>query len=171
RQLASKSCVYPYTFLWFALRRLDMWPVGRCGALPTPPVLPPQTIARTTALHCGISTVLLSALGQKQTCRAHAAMSALPLKADITSLPRYVRFVPKAEPCTAARLGRSLFEQVRRYATYLCPAASRISAVIVSGCDMRERWLAFTSIVFAPMRFAMKRWRSGLIVRSSVETA
>src|SRR5262249_40093298 len=61
--------------------------------------------------------------------------------------------------------------EVRRYATYLCPAASRISAAIVSGCEMRERWLAFTSIVFAPMRFAMKRWRSGLIVRSSVETA
>src|SRR5262249_33394230 len=56
-------------------------------------------------------------------------------------------------------------------ATYFCPAASRISAVIVSGCDMRERWLAFTSIVLAAIRFAMKRWRSGLIVRSSVETA
>src|SRR5262249_1030302 len=54
-------------------------------------------------------------------------------------------------------------------ATYFCPAASRISAVIMSGCDMRERWLAFTSIIFAPMRLAMKRWRSGLIVRSSVE--
>jgi hypothetical protein len=43
--------------------------------------------------------------------------------------------------------------------------------VIVSGCDMRETWLALTSIVFAPMRFAMNRCRSGLIVRSSVETA
>src|SRR6516164_10636655 len=63
------------------------------------------------------------------------------------------------------------FSRSQGGATYFCPAASRISAVIVSGCDMRERWLAFTSIVFAPMRFAMKRWRSGLIVRSSVETA
>jgi hypothetical protein len=36
---------------------------------------------------------------------------------------------------------------------------------------MRETWLAFTSIVFAPMRLAMKRSRSGLMVLSSVETA
>jgi len=43
--------------------------------------------------------------------------------------------------------------------------------VIASGCDMRERWLALTSTVVAPMRLAMKRWRSGLIVRSSVDTA
>jgi len=35
---------------------------------------------------------------------------------------------------------------------------SKIRFVIVSSCDMRETWLAFTSIVFAPMRFAMKRW-------------
>jgi len=54
---------------------------------------------------------------------------------------------------------------------YFCPAASRIRAAIVSGCDISARWLAFTSIVFAPMRFAMNRSRSGLIVRSSVETA
>jgi len=28
------------------------------------------------------------------------------------------------------------------------PAASKISFAIVSGCDMSETWLAFTSIVF-----------------------
>ena len=44
---------------------------------------------------------------------------------------------------------------------YFCLAASKIRFVIVSGCDMREPWLAFTSIVLAPMRFAMKRWRFG----------
>jgi hypothetical protein len=33
--------------------------------------------------------------------------------------------------------------------TYVCPAASRISFVIVSGWEISERWLAFTSIVFA----------------------
>src|ERR1700723_1387696 len=43
--------------------------------------------------------------------------------------------------------------------------------VITSGREMRETSLAFTSIAFAPMRFAMKRWRSGSMVRSSVETA
>src|SRR5262249_13960239 len=51
------------------------------------------------------------------------------------------------------------------------PAASRIRFAIVSGCDISETWLAFTSIVLAPMRLAMKRWRSGSMVRSSVDTA
>src|SRR5262249_30689585 len=44
-----------------------------------------------------------------------------------------------------------------------CPAASRIRSVIVSGCDMRETWLAFTSIVFAPIRhsLAAAAWSQG----------
>jgi hypothetical protein len=42
---------------------------------------------------------------------------------------------------------------------------------MISGWEIRERWLAFTSIVLAFMRLAMKRSRSGLMVRSSVETA
>src|SRR5262249_56004175 len=41
----------------------------------------------------------------------------------------------------------------------------------VAGCDIRETGLGLTSIVLAPIRFAMKRSRSGLMVRSSVETA
>src|SRR5262249_22353952 len=73
--------------------------------------------------------------------------------------PRLVRLVPIADSCSAACLGRSP-SRSQDGAAYFCPAASRISAVIVSGCDMRERWLAFTSIIFAPMRLAMKRWRS-----------
>jgi len=44
-------------------------------------VLPP-TIAHTSLLHCGISTLPLSALGQKQTKRHLAAMSALLPKVD-----------------------------------------------------------------------------------------
>lgn len=56
-------------------------------------------------------------------------------------------------------------------ARQLRPAASRISAAISSGWEISERWLDFTSMVLASMRFAMKRSRSGLIVRSSVETA
>ena len=52
-----------------------------------------------------------------------------------------------------------------------CPAALRINRVISSGCEINERWLAFTSMVWAPIRLAMKRSRSGLMVRSSVETA
>jgi hypothetical protein len=42
---------------------------------------------------------------------------------------------------------------------------SRIRFVIASGCDMRERWLAFTSILFAPMGLPMKGSRSGLMIR------
>jgi hypothetical protein len=47
--------------------------------------------------------------------------------------------------------------------------APRGSRVISSGWEIRERQLAFTSMVLAPIRLAMKRSRSGLIVRSSVE--
>jgi hypothetical protein len=50
-------------------------------------------------------------------------------------------------------------------------AACRIRSVISCGCEMSDKWLACTSIVVAPMRLAMYRSRSGLIVRSSVETA
>src|SRR5262249_44803195 len=49
-------------------------------------------------------------------------------------------------------------------------AASTIRFAIVSGCDISETWLALPSIVLAPIRFAMKRWRSGLMVRSRVAT-
>ncbi len=41
----------------------------------------------SNALHCGTSTAPMSALGQKQTQRHNAAMSALPPKADIDRLP------------------------------------------------------------------------------------
>jgi hypothetical protein len=39
----------------------------------------------------------MSALGQKQTCAAQKAMSALPPKADICSAQAHVRFVPTAD--------------------------------------------------------------------------
>jgi hypothetical protein len=51
------------------------------------------------------------------------------------------------------------------------PAACKMRSVISCGCEMSDKWLDFTSIVVAPMRLAMNRSRSGLIVRSSVETA
>jgi hypothetical protein len=68
-----------------------------------------------------------------------------------------------------ARVERSW--RVVRNAAYFCPAASTIRPAIASGCDIRDTWLALTSIVLAPMRLAMKRCRSGLIVRSSMDTA
>ena len=56
-------------------------------------------------------------------------------------------------------------------ALYACPAACRIKFAMVSGCEISDTWLAFTSMVLALMRLAMKRSRSGLMVRSSVDTA
>jgi hypothetical protein len=59
--------------------------------------------------------------------------------------------------------------QLRRLGGW--PAASRIKSPISRGCEIRDRWLAFNAMVFAFIRSAMKRSRSGLIVRSSVDTA
>jgi hypothetical protein len=50
-------------------------------------------------------------------------------------------------------------------------SASRTRFVIASGCEISAKWLASISIVFAPIRLAMKRCMSGLIVRSCVDTA
>jgi hypothetical protein len=44
----------------------------------------------------------MSALGQKRTLRNVRSMSALPPKADIVQHGGNVRFVPKADSCTAA---------------------------------------------------------------------
>jgi hypothetical protein len=44
----------------------------------------------------------MSALGQKQTSAHVRVMSALPQKADIADRDWHVRFVPKADSCTAA---------------------------------------------------------------------
>jgi hypothetical protein len=52
----------------------------------------------------------MSALGQKRTSRHVHATSALPPKADMVQRDRDVRFVPKADSCTAART--SLFDHV-----------------------------------------------------------
>ena len=48
----------------------------------------------------------MSALGQKRTCAAQKVMSALPLKADMCSALRDVRFVPIADipPLIRSRL-------------------------------------------------------------------
>jgi hypothetical protein len=56
-------------------------------------------------LHGSNSKPHMSALGQKQTSAHVRAMSALPQIADIGSQARNVRFVPKADSCTAAKCG------------------------------------------------------------------
>jgi hypothetical protein len=58
---------------------------------------PPKSVgtARTfPELTTGRPAALMSALGQQRTSPAYLAMSALPLKADMRELPRYVCFVP-----------------------------------------------------------------------------
>src|SRR6516225_8704473 len=45
---------------------------------------------------------LMSALGQKRTLQCILVMSALPPKADMDQYGRDVRFVPKADICSAA---------------------------------------------------------------------
>ena len=47
----------------------------------------------------------MSALGQKQTLGHVRVMSALPPKADITAAQTNVRFLPKADSCSAANSG------------------------------------------------------------------
>src|SRR5215467_7349165 len=47
----------------------------------------------------------MSALDQKQTSEHNWIMSALPPKADIGTQSRNVRFVPKADSCSAAKKG------------------------------------------------------------------
>jgi hypothetical protein len=51
------------------------------------------------------------------------------------------------------------------------PAASRIKSAISLGWETSERYPAFTSTVWAFMRFAKKRSTSGKIVSSSFDTA
>src|SRR5262249_29201299 len=51
------------------------------GALPTPPVLPP-TIAHTSLLHCGISVLSLSAMGQFRRIDVLATLSPCPLGSE-----------------------------------------------------------------------------------------
>ena len=56
------------------------------------------------SLHRSNREARMSALGQKQTSRHLQPMSALPPKADIGTQPRDVRYVPKADICSAANL-------------------------------------------------------------------
>jgi hypothetical protein len=51
-------------------------------------------------------------LGQKRTSDYHPLMSALPPKADIAGRRLDVRFVPKADSCSAANQQRVLFDHL-----------------------------------------------------------
>ena len=68
------------------------------------------------------------------------------------------RGIAKAVTEVTAALLRSLFDlpSWNRW-THVRPAACRIRSVISCGREMSDKWLAFTSIVVAPMRLAMNR--------------
>jgi hypothetical protein len=68
------------------------------------PLWPPAPSAsrRDAAMHN--SSLLMSAVGQKQTSRPAWTMSALPPKADIEPHDGHVRFVPKADKRAAAKV-------------------------------------------------------------------
>src|SRR5262249_8540501 len=58
-------------------------PCGTCYSAPNICSSQPELRWRgRRPLHCGISALFLSALGQERTSPVHLAMSALPLKAD-----------------------------------------------------------------------------------------
>src|SRR5215472_9266983 len=90
----------------------------------------------------------MSALGQKQTSRHLQPMSALPPKADIGTQSRDVRFVPKADSCTAAinaKLKRgSAYRQLARLIPVWTETASRRRATDSSSpmSVMRTRTVA-----------------------------
>src|SRR5450432_2666767 len=48
------------------------------------------------------STTAMSESGQKRKCPGSRGTSVLPSGADIVSLPRHVRLVPRTDSCTAA---------------------------------------------------------------------
>jgi hypothetical protein len=54
------------------------------------------------SVHGSNPQLRMSALGQKRTLKRLHPMSALPPKADINERYCHVRFVPKADSCTAA---------------------------------------------------------------------
>src|SRR5215469_1248224 len=56
----------------------------------------------------------MSALGQKQTFKRLRLMSALPPKADIRSLYRHVRFVPKADIAAFSAYTNTATSRTRR---------------------------------------------------------
>src|SRR6516225_10397029 len=70
--------------------------LGQFGVRPSP------GMGLEISLHGSNHWPPMSALGQKQTSAHVRVMSALPPKADIGTQSRNVRFVPKADSCTAA---------------------------------------------------------------------
>ena len=77
----------------------------------------------------------MSALGHKRTSQDVSAMSALPPKADMVQRNRDVRFVPKADSCTAAILVTSLHE-IANFRQQLA-RAKRFGHIAMIGIDRK----------------------------------
>src|ERR1700722_14935428 len=70
---------------------------------------------------------------------------------------------------------KSVSTELARYGDSLhvalqLPNAANITLVTASGCDSSESWLDSSSTVLPPLRLAMNRCRSGLMVRSCLDT-
>src|SRR6516164_8914445 len=79
-------------------------------------------------------TATMSALGQKRTSEHFQSMSALPPKAEIGTQSWNVRFVPKADICSAA-----IYDLLEQVLTYFCQQVARAvrlrHVVITSRCS------------------------------------
>src|SRR5215469_7341900 len=82
------------------------------------------------------------ALGQKQTFTHLRPMSALPRKADIDQGGRDVRFVPKADICSAANRRQSLLQVLANFRQQLS-RAERFRDIVIASC--RPRLLFFAA--------------------------
>src|SRR5262249_10570393 len=86
---------------------------------PTPPVLPTERIPHSAMAgdYCaaGVRSGLCQLRVKSGKARKEQMLSALARKADIASLPRYVRSVPQADTCSAAK--GSAIRSPRRRAT------------------------------------------------------
>jgi hypothetical protein len=75
----------------------------------------------------------MSALGHKRTLKRLQPMSALPPKAGIAGCNRHVRFVPKADSCTAA-INAALLGQVLSNSPGAISALKRSVQELQRGC-------------------------------------
>jgi hypothetical protein len=85
-----------------------------------------------------------SALGHKQTLAHVSFMSALPPKADIRERDRYVRFVPIADSCSAAKT--IIRSAGRRWRAMIAVQSSRV----LSGLEVNRWDLSDSSTVSTP---------------------
>jgi hypothetical protein len=85
----------------------------------------------------------------------------VPLTTSLKSLHDVIQAVMPSICDACAASGAAIDWRPRLVRQACCPAASSISRVMTCGWEIIDRWLAFTSMVLAPIRLAMKRSRPG----------